>query len=564
MEIVYKVTATPSLRIRSSPSITATQVGSLSTNSQVAVTQLTKSSDGYTWGKHSKGWSSISSPTGANYMIKVGEISGPSNKTVTTPAKTISQTKTEPETDTVQTVQNKSVSYNILTNTKFTLQSARSIMGLPAQFSNVTDPRVPGSAFGRTYTENILMDLPLCTIIPGGPKFLTGKNANKDTRTGLLNVLLHGGDSSASGNTLGDIVDKILNGNVARYYSFESQYNEYMEYVNSLNRVLAFYLGIQDIKGISNTAYKALDWKNINVKESTGIQDFIGNYGSVSFYYDRSGTGASESASNSTDRSMLDGVMQTASSAAKEAAFLTQSFSGKEFDMFNAEAQEKKINSLSLDLSSNQSMVSQIMTNLKSGFTTVASGSNLLLPEIWKDSSFSRSYSLDFHFASPYGTKEAYFLNIGVPVNFLLSTILPRQFGANGYSSPFLIQVFAQGLFNCSLGIVESISISKFGSGDAISREYLPLEVKVSISFKDLYSSLALTVDKNTAMFANNIELIDYIATMAGVNLNEPDIKRKMRLFIESKMNTIRDIPGNIKGKIYDKIRNSLMGMLKY
>ena len=561
MEIIYKVVST-GLRIRLEPNLNSTVLGSLDLDSQITINDLAKCDKGYTWGKHDGGWSSIMSPDGHQYMTKVSDVSTPT--VTTTPTGTIDTPLTT--TYTLATTTNRSTAYVMNSDNKYALKKARSRLGLPAQFTGYTDPKIPGTAFGRTYTENILMNMPICMITPGGPKFLGG-NVKKDSDewTGFLNLLLTGNDTTTGGSSLSNILDRLLDGEVARYYTFKPEFSDYIDIVNGLNRTTAYYFGVQDRRYFgTGSKYSELDWQNvIKYENNEGLINFLGAfYGAIPFYYDKNGTSTSMSGSNSTDKSMLDGLLQTASSGAKEAAFITNSFAGKSFN--NIADSEKKINQLTLNLANSSGMIDQIMTNLRSGITTVASGSNLLLPEIWKDSSNSNPYSLDFHFASPYGTAESVYLNCAVPLNFILGLAFPRQFGANGYSSPFLIQAFAQGLFNCSLGIIDSVSISKFGSGDAMTKENLPMEIKVSVSFKDLYNSFSITNAKNTALFANNIELIDYISTLAGVSVAEPDFKRKLRLFLDSKMNTIKDAPENAKLKINDWLRDKYLNMIKF
>lgn len=61
-------------------------------------------------------------------------------------------------------------------------------------------------------------------------------------------------------------------------------------------------------------------------------------------------------------------------------------------------------------------------------------------------------------------------------------------------------------------------------------------------------------------MLANNIGLIDYIAALSGVSLNKPNLMRSLDIFIQSKLDQIRDIPGNIKSTIMDTLRDVLLG----
>ena len=70
----------------------------------------------------------------------------------------------------------------------------------------------------------------------------------------------------------------------------------------------------------------------------------------------------------------------------------------------------------------------------------VLHGSNLIYPEIWMDSEYSKTYSIKMRLVSPYGTREAIYLNIFVPMFHALCLTLPRQTSANSYASPFIIR----------------------------------------------------------------------------------------------------------------------------
>jgi hypothetical protein len=66
-------------------------------------------------------------------------------------------------------------------------------------------------------------------------------------------------------------------------------------------------------------------------------------------------------------------------------------------------------------------------------------GSRMVFPEIWTDSSFSRSYSCSMKLNSPYGNNLAIYLNIIVPICHLLCLTLPRENFNNMYYSPFIL-----------------------------------------------------------------------------------------------------------------------------
>ena len=87
-------------------------------------------------------------------------------------------------------------------------------------------------------------------------------------------------------------------------------------------------------------------------------------------------------------------------------------------------------------------LVGRLIGNAAEGISTVFSGNNLDLPEIWEDSQGGTEHTLVFKLCSPYGDRESIFLYVLRPLARLMAMAFPRQFGPNSYTSPFLIQAF--------------------------------------------------------------------------------------------------------------------------
>lgn len=566
ISIQYKVVNGSGAPIYTGPSTGYKQVTpGLANGATVTVTEIKKDTmlPNTTWGNHSKGWSPITNQ-GRQVMQQVSTTSSPS--TSTTSASTLAENQSYSDSEIASIVKTITNEVNLTTDVQFKMKSARSIMGLPHQFINTADKRVPNSNFGRMFTENILMDMPIVNIIPGGPRFLSGKGINKQSRANMINAIAKVASTPAS--AIGTLIDDLTGGENAKYYTFETQYSEYMMYVNNLARIMSIYLGIRkNALWGGSLPYANFSWENEKMEADGGINgvtQLLASHGAVTFYFDKSGSGVSESASNTTDKSMLDSAMNSASNLAKEAEFMFGVGAGTTMDFMNEALAEQTINTLSSNLAKDNNIFSRLFDNLKAGFTTVVSGANMLLPEIWRDASFSRSYTMNIHLASPYGTPEAWYLNVGVPLCFILPLVMPRQFGANAFYSPFLIQAFSSGMFSCSLGIVDSMSISRFGSGDSISRTGLPLEITVSLTFKDLYGALGVSTAANTSALMNNVALLDFLANLTAVNLNEPELARKLRTFVSQKADTLTDIPDQLKNKIFDATRDSINNSVMY
>jgi hypothetical protein len=560
------------LNIRSSPSLDGAKTGKVLSKGQVVTALDTqKDDDGRTWVQTDKGWASAG--TKMEYMQKTSDDVPPSQPAQ---AQTIEETAAKPDDNdnaTINLDQIRSIYENYSELSEFKLTSLRSIYGLPSQFLWTADMRPTGSNYGRMFTENILMDMPLCYIIPGGPRFLSGKGVDKNTRDSLISVIESAAKQSVE--DLGATLTQILEGKVARYYTFQTQHTEWLKIVNALNRTSAIYLGIKNKSLRSGSdSYDDMNWKvtNVEADKGSGVLNWIKDSGVLSLYYNKQSSGMSESGSNGTSKSMLDGILNKASGAAREASFLMGVGAGRQLDSMNPENYETQImNTTQMMMENfndkdnpNISMMKGVMNNLNVGFRTVITGANMLLPEIWSESAFNRSFTLDIHLHSPYGDPEAFFLNIMVPLNMIIALSFPRQLGPNGYYSPFLIQANAKGVFNCDMGIVDYISINRFGSGDSMSRNGLPLEVQVSITIRSLYNSLSVNDQSNYAMFVNNIGLLDFLANFAAINLNEPDISRKLSLFLTSKLNKFSDIVPNVIGIIEDRFVQSIRNAFKY
>ena len=135
--------------------------------------------------------------------------------------------------------------------------------------------------------------------------------------------------------------------------------------------------------------------------------------------------------------------------------------------------------------------------------------------------------------------------------------VLPRQAGPNGFISPFLIKAYYKGLFNCDLGLITNLTVSK-GSEGGWTRNGLPTTVDVTLQIKDLYENISITeygtASTNglspTNSIISNIILMDYIANLCGININKPDINRMLDFYFSQ----------GIKNQIKDKARLNIFG----
>ncbi|MCM1230044.1 MAG: hypothetical protein NC489_07925, partial [Ruminococcus flavefaciens] len=144
------------------------------------------------------------------------------------------------------------------------------------------------------------------------------------------------------------------------------------------------------------------------------------------------------------------------------------------------------------------------------------------------------------------------------------------------YSSPFLIRAYSKGYFNVEMGIIENMQWKRFGDGDMISDDGVPTQIDVSIQFKDLYHTLAMTnmykigVEKtngtnNVQNFLNNTGLVDLIGTLSGVNMNRIALKDRLSMWASSSLDAWGSMGGNfmrhIQGRVRSVVENIIYGV---
>lgn len=436
------------------------------------------------------------------------------------------------------------------------------IFGLPHQFLESTDIRIDSNNnFGYQFLTNIYAERPIVTLMPG--KMLYLPDYSKADAKVFGSIMAGGGfENENSKNVLQSIIDTHDAGET-RYYDFATDYSEYIKHVNLLCRVAAIYLGIGDLKGPCGEKYKNMDWGNYQafndyknpVKDSflfevkqagtQFIQDFtVGQRAYVNFYIDPNSS-VNESMSNTTQKSQLEGAFDSVEGIVKEGNMLLNSVStaGDEIAGFFTTAGEAI-----LDLA-NATTLGIFKNMLQLGGKEVLHGANLIFPEIWMESEYSKSFNIQINLASPYGDKESIYLNIFVPMLHALALALPRQSSANSFSSPFLIRGYAQGWFSIDMGIVESISIDK-GPEQTWSVEGLPTQAKITLQIKDLYSQLMLP--PKTGMFFTNQGMMDYLGCMCGIDMTAAQVLLKAKVMVALLKNSVTDIPNKIYRNIID------------
>lgn len=394
--------------------------------------------------------------------------------------------------------------------------NCRGIHGMPYQFMPNADIRLTNSKFGRKYAEKVITRLPVLLINPGRPKFM--KDFSSSAKKNILTYLATK-DKSVS-------LDDLLGNNKGKIYSFEYAYADYYKYVNPMLRRMANYLGLSSIK-LDNTRLDSYNWENY---ANDSFKSFMSKKETVAFFVD-SETQIQETFSNSTTNSLLENGINTASDIGRELSFMLGGGAGLTFESIKEDDGTFNMDSFNNWVDKYASVLPKRLTeNLKQGVTTVLNGGKMVFPEIWSESNFSRNYQISMKLAIPDADNLSWFMGIGVPLAHLICLTAPQQLGANGYKSPFIVRGYYKGFFNCDMGIITDLSISK-GDKAKWTLDGLPTVVDISFSIKDLYQIMFISKESklSSELLANNTYL-DYIANLCGINVSKPDLERAIDL----------------------------------
>lgn len=582
----WQVTVNSYLRIRTGPGVEYQAIGSLSNGETVVEISTGTANNGTQWVEHDKGWSSVTSILQSGqtvtYMTKISN----SNGTVTTT--TQNSTPDNSSTDNSNTgyqptdgdnSTNTGYHPDIATLLSFTnnsisdsefkkIKNVAGVFGLPYQFLPAADVRLAGDMesenIGYEYADRIVSRMPLMFLTPGKASFMT-KYSESEKKSILETILTMGGSDKNQG------LDDLLTSN-GRYYTFEYDRERYYRFVNPMCRIASRFLEIQDME-LNGSKLDMMDWGTYTDNGISAIFSSEGMkyYGGVPFYVDTD-TSVSESFSNSTTQSMIASTVNSVSDMGRELNFLfgyTANALGGGIEAISNDADiQDNINNIN-DMIGGLLGSGSFFSNLSKHLITVASGGKLVFPEIWSDSSFSRSYSINLKLRSPDPSKFSVFINVLVPLFHLLGLVSPQTDGnnPNGYTNPFLIRAVYKGFFNVDMGIITDMSVTK-GAECQWTPEGIPTSIDISISIKDLYSAMSITetsFDNWKYDTLNNTVQMDYIANLCGINIFEPEVGRLIDMwFVNNFTNRVKDLfTVDIWKGIQDKVQNFIMNIYR-
>lgn len=231
------------------------------------------------------------------------------------------------------------------------------------------------------------------------------------------------------------------------------------------------------------------------------------------------GTDSSESVSNSTGEAEIAGKLNGAAAGARE----------KQFTIAHGNVSDSILGKVVTGVKDAIEGTAEALGNivgLGNAISLVSKGSGFFdIPEVWKDSSFSKSFSFDIQLRSLYGDPLSIYQNIYIPLAMLMAGSFPIAIGNNTYTSPLLCQAFSKGLFSIPTGIIDSMTIKRGLSEHGWTYEHLPTAVDVSLSIKDLSPAMFLSIAKGQSdanplkLFKGTDSMKAYFGTLAGLDI---------------------------------------------
>ena len=541
------------LRIRNGPSLSNQIIGYFSPGS--ADLKVTQEENGWYYMNDYGGWSS------AMYLEITGTGSV-STETVFPPADLPSEPEKGMDDYIAEFLGELELQQSTMISGKdLETTSMRGIWGAPYQFMDTVDIRLSGTKMGRTYADRIVQRMPLLLLAPGRVDF-AGDYANKYGAAGMLMDLIESGAQEVK-RTMEELVSSDAT-SVARYYTFDFDYDNYYKYVNPGMKSAAQYLNLEDVEIELNGVKGALGtfpWSEAGQKSFKGVfstKEYVG-------FYVESPDSRSESLSNSTGESEMLSTIQGIGGVSRELQFLTGISTGKDLadlGLIDEDGKSKVFSTID-SIQEKYFKNNTVLHSIASNFTTLALGGQLIFPEIWQGFDFGNDFSCTLKLRSPEVDDLSWYLNIWAPLWHLVSMTAPKQSdNPNGYGSPFLVRGFMKGLFNTDMGIM-SLNIKK-GSSSGWTVSGLPTEIDVDIEIKDLYHILSLTDSSNPGNYVNNIGLMSYISNSCGVNFVENDIKRVVRQYLLLEKDKWKNLPHNIVDSFSKELSNYLESSGKF
>ena len=292
--------------------------------------------------------------------------------------------------------------------------------------------------------------------------------------------------------------------------AYKSGTNTYLSIVDNLIEMMGYGLrtqGVPDEKNpyydINNRVFSTMD-ANLRFPSITVL-------GSEE-------TSISESISNEVGDSKLKGMLDKSSEMMREFSFINGGGGSieKEIESLANGSNNKFIKSGFSMLNDGISLIKDSATKVigKDMVNIIAEGNQIMMPQVWKNSSFSKKYTISFKLSSPYSDAFSIARNINIPLAYILGMSLPIQKGPNTLSFPYLVQIDSPGAIAVSMGMVTNVSIKKGGTNDVWSNQSVYRAIDVTMEVVDLFE--VLPVPMTSVLSTMNKETRDFLGNLAG------------------------------------------------
>ncbi|MBO4734951.1 MAG: hypothetical protein J5614_01015 [Paludibacteraceae bacterium] len=323
------------------------------------------------------------------------------------------------------------------------------------------------------------------------------------------------------------------------FYTFESDWNTYINNVSMMCNAAAVMLGITNSSVRIGDRFEAINqkdiwnkykWITVDSSMANGKAEQNGetnNY--VTFMTDPKSV--SESYTNSTTPSQIySSVINAGDAIGKEIAFITSS-SQNQVDDLVVNIAGDAINAAEKVMTALTGGIGRFTAAVASSMSRSFIGQHTIYPEIFSEHTSNGSeLSFTVKLRASGGDPYSYFTEILVPMFFALGLVLPQMSknSAAAYTYPPLVQCNVPGLWGTRLGIVTSLSITKNVDGNDISIYGYPMSVDLQISVKDLMHVMVTTPMDKPALLLNNHTMFDYIAQCCGVDKYKPNAAMRL------------------------------------
>lgn len=166
--------------------------------------------------------------------------------------------------------------------------------------------------------------------------------------------------------------------------------------------------------------------------------------------------------------------------------------------------------------------VSGALFNSEAGMIIKGEG-RFMMPKVWSDSTYSRNYSINMKFRSPYGDRVSIFENTFIPLLFLIGLTSPRQAGFSSYTTPYYVKAYSKGLISCELGMISSLSITRGEDRNDRTIEGFFRTISVSLTIEDVMPTMSMSMSAGVfaPLKSTNVGLKNYLTGLAGIDFIE-------------------------------------------